>query len=145
MWWCDDKLLFQDSINWHILTADHGLITLFRIAWWPSAGKGLPLRLNHLCCFIANAVLIVCVPFLSDVLGRMCNLIVLVPDHWLCIYFKTYFKVIDRWNRHTAKDALAAILSSPLMISFSCFILFFQLASSRFSFHSPLKLVFFSL
>ena len=46
--------------------------------------RAVPLAF-HLCCFYFGAVLIVGVPFLFGVQGRMQNLIVLVPDHCLFI------------------------------------------------------------
>ena len=42
----------------------------------------------HLCCFNFSPVIIVGVPFLFGVKGRMWNSIVLVPDHCLFIYCK---------------------------------------------------------
>ena len=48
--------------------------------------RAVPLAF-HLCCFYFSAVLIVGVPFLFGVKGRMWNSIVSVPDHCLCFYF----------------------------------------------------------
>ena len=37
----------------------------------------------HLCCFIFDAILKVCVPFPFGVLVRMCNVILSLPDYFL--------------------------------------------------------------
>ena len=42
----------------------------------------------HLCYIYFSAVLVVRVPFPFGVCGRVWNLIVSVPDHCLCIYFR---------------------------------------------------------
>ena len=49
-------------------------------------GKSCPLGFL-LVMFLFSAVSIICVPFPFGVYGRMSNLIVLVPDHCLFIYF----------------------------------------------------------
>ena len=49
--------------------------------------RAVPLAF-HLCCFNFSAVLVVRVPFLFGVWGRLWNSIVSVPDHCLFIYFR---------------------------------------------------------
>ena len=66
-------------------------VHLFRIAWWPSAGKELSSWLSA-CAVLLNAIFIVCIPLPFGVYGRMWNLIVSVPDHCLLIYFSIKFK-----------------------------------------------------
>ena len=63
------------------------LLILFRIAWWTSVGKELTSWLS-VCAILLYAILIVYVPFLYGVWGRMWNLTVSVLDHCLFIYLK---------------------------------------------------------
>ena len=72
------------------------LFILFRIAWRPSAELSSCLST---CDVLLYAVLIICVPFLFGVWGRMWNSIVAVPDHCLFILlFHVSAQVL--WKNH---------------------------------------------
>ena len=72
--------LFWLSVFFGILFVFDFLFVLFRISWWPSAGKDLSSLLSACVAFL-YAVLIVYVPFPFGVWGRVWNSIVSVPDH----------------------------------------------------------------
>ena len=62
------------------------LFILLRIAWWASAGKEMSPWLSTI-AVLFYAISTVRVPFLFGVWGKMCNSIVLFPDHYLFINF----------------------------------------------------------
>ena len=77
--------------------ARNALIQGFRIAWWTSAGTELTFWLFAFPGLV-YAVLIVCVPCLYGVWGRMWNLIVSVPEQCIFVYFScvcTYTAVVN--------------------------------------------------
>ena len=61
-------------------------LTLFKIAWWSSAGKVLSPWLSALAVFILCNLGCLCVPFALGVWDRMWSSIVSVPDLYLFIY-----------------------------------------------------------
>ena len=63
------------------------MLVLFRIAWWPSAGKELSSWLSALVVLISCRLNCVCVRFPLGVWGRMWNSIASVPDLCFFIYF----------------------------------------------------------
>ena len=72
------------------------ICSYYRIALWPSAGKRLTSWLSA-SAVLLYAVLIVCVPFLFGVWGRLWNSIVSVPNHFLFINFDLVIHPCLRW------------------------------------------------
>ena len=70
------------------------MFILFRITWWPSAGKELSPWLSALAVFISCRLCCVPVPFPLGVWDRMWNSIISIPDLLpfllLCCMLMTY-------------------------------------------------------
>ena len=79
---CDNKNKHNGGVSGNASSA----FLLFRIAFWPSAGKEPSYWFSARTVFILY-VLIVRFPFPFGVCGRTWNSIVSVPDHCLFFYF----------------------------------------------------------